>query len=333
MGVFSFVKTRKYKKFMSFVYGWGASVVLMGALFKINHYTGADEMLIVGLSTEAIIFFFSAFEPPFIEPDWSLVYPELAGMYSSVKDQELKKSKSPSERLDEMLQKAQIDQKAIERLGVGMEKLSDNASKLNTFTNAAVVSEEFYTNIKKASGSAQQLGNVIDKDVEAAGGYATNMQKVSVGATILANAYENAADSMKRDALTTEVFAGTVKTATESAQSLADSYQKSAQLLAKSVSALDFSALEGGAYNEQLRKIAENLTALNAIYEIQLQGTNKAVESSEKMNGTIAAFLGKLEQSATSTAQFSSQMEALTQRMSSLNKVYGNMLSAMNVNG
>ncbi|PIY32037.1 MAG: gliding motility protein GldL, partial [Bacteroidetes bacterium CG_4_10_14_3_um_filter_42_6] len=42
---------------MSFVYGWGASVVLMGALFKINHYTGADEMLIVGLSTEAIIFF------------------------------------------------------------------------------------------------------------------------------------------------------------------------------------------------------------------------------------------------------------------------------------
>lgn len=318
---------------MSFVYGWGATVVLIGALFKINHYPGADEMLIVGLGTEGLIFFLSAFEPPFIEPDWSLVYPELAGMYGSVKDKELKKSKSPSERLDEMLEKAQIDQKAIERLGQGMEKLSDNATKLNSFTDAAVVSEEFYKNMKSASGSAQQLGQVIDKDVEVAGEYANNVKKVSDGASILASAYEEVADTMKRDAVTTEVFAGTVKTATESAQSLADSYEKSAQLLSKSVQALDFTALEGGAYNEQLRKIAENLSALNAIYELQLQGSNKAVESSVKLQDTMSDFLDKLEKSASSTAEFSGQMETLTQRMSSLNKVYGNMLSAMNMNG
>jgi len=318
---------------MSFVYGWGATVVLIGALFKINHYEGADEMLIIGLGTEALIFFLSAFEPPFIEPDWSLVYPELAGMYGSVKDKELSKSKSPAERLNEMLEKAQIDQKAIDRLGQGMEKLSDNATKLNTFTEASVVSEEFYKNMKTAAGSAQQLGMVIDKDVEAAGDYANNVKKVSDGAAMLAGAYEEVADTMKRDAVTTEVFAGTVKAATESAQSLADSYEKSAALLAKSVSALDFTALEGGAYNEQLRKIAENLSALNAIYEIQLQGSNKALESSEKLQGTMNEFLNKLEQSASSTAEFSGQMETLTQRMSSLNKVYGNMLSAMNMNG
>lgn len=333
MGLFSFVKSRKYKKIMSFVYGWGATVVLIGALFKINHYPGADEMLIVGLGTEGLIFFLSAFEPPFIEPDWSLVYPELAGMYGSVKDKELKKSKSPSERLDEMLEKAQIDQKAIERLGLGMEKLSDNATKLNSFTDAAVVSEEFYKNMKSASGSAQQLGKVIDKDVEVADEYANNVKKVSDGASILASAYEEVADTMKRDAVTTEVFAGTMKTATESAQSLADSYEKSAQLLSKSVQALDFTALEGGAYNEQLRKIAENLSALNAIYELQLQGSNKAVESSVKLQDTMSNFLDKLEKSASSTAEFSGQMETLTQRMSSLNKVYGNMLSAMNMNG
>jgi len=333
MGLFSFVKSRKYKRVMSFVYGWGATVVLIGALFKINHYEGADEMLIIGLGTEALIFFLSAFEPPFIEPDWSLVYPELAGMYGSVKDKELSKSKSPAERLNEMLEKAQIDQKAIDRLGQGMEKLSDNATKLNTFTEASVVSEEFYKNMKTAAGSAQQLGMVIDKDVEAAGDYANNVKKVSDGAAMLAGAYEEVADTMKRDAVTTEVFAGTVKAATESAQSLADSYEKSADLLAKSVSALDFTALEGGAYNEQLRKIAENLSALNAIYEIQLQGSNKALESSEKLQGTMNEFLNKLEQSASSTAEFSGQMETLTQRMSSLNKVYGNMLSAMNMNG
>ena len=69
---------------MSKLYGWGAAVVILGALFKINHYQGADIMLIVGLGTESLIFFFSAFEPPHVEPDWSLVYPELAGMYHGV---------------------------------------------------------------------------------------------------------------------------------------------------------------------------------------------------------------------------------------------------------
>lgn len=332
MGLFSFTKTRFYRNFMAKVYGWGAAVVLIGALFKINHYPYADLMLIIGLGTEALIFFFSAFEPPHVEPDWSLVHPELAGMYSTVKGKELKKRKSPTEILDEMLEKAQIDQAAIERLGSGMEKLSDNALKLNSVADAAVVSEEFYTNLKTASGSASELSYAFGKEVEATNQYSENMQKVTNGADTLANAYEQAADVMKTDILTTEVFAGTVKAATDSAQNLADSYEKSAEIITKSVSALDFTAVEGDSYNEQLRKIAENLSALNAIYEIQLQGTNKTVESSEQLQITMNEFLGKLEASTASTAEFSGQMETLTQRMSSLNKVYGNMLSAMNAN-
>ncbi len=81
MALLDFVKTKKYKNFMAKLYGWGAAVVIIGALFKINHYTGADIMLIIGLGTESLIFFFSAFEPPHVEPDWSLVYPQLAGIY------------------------------------------------------------------------------------------------------------------------------------------------------------------------------------------------------------------------------------------------------------
>ena len=332
MGLFSFTKTRFYRSFMAKVYGLGAAVVLIGALFKINHYPYADIMLIVGLGTEALIFFFSAWEPPHVEPDWSLVYPELAGMYGGVKGEELKKRKSPTEMLDEMLEKAQIDESTIERLGTGMEKLSDNALQLNNVADAAVVSEEFYTNLKTASGSASELSYAIGKEVEATNQYTDNMQKVTEGAGSLAGAYEQASDVMKNDITATEVFAGTVKAATTSAQSLADSYEKSAEILSKSVSALDFTAIEGEAYNEQLRKIAENLSALNAIYEIQLQGTNKTVESSEQLQVTMSEFLSKLEASTASTAEFSGQMESLTERMSSLSKVYGNMLSAMNAN-
>ena len=68
--------SKKWKQFMAKLYGWGASVVIIGALFKIQHYPGAGPMLVLGLGTEAVIFFFSAFEPPHEDPDWSLVYPQ-----------------------------------------------------------------------------------------------------------------------------------------------------------------------------------------------------------------------------------------------------------------
>lgn len=269
MGVFDFTHTRRYKTFMAKVYGLGASVVLIGALFKINHYPGADYLLILGLGTEAIIFFFSAFEPPFIEPDWSMVYPELAGMYHGVKGGELKDRKTATQKLDEMLDKAKIDQKTIDKLGTGLEKLSENASHLSDLSSAAVATTNFTTNMKSA---------------------------------------------------------------TESAQSLALSYAKSAEVMDKSVDTFSQSNSEGSNYYEQLRKISENLSSLNAMYELQLQGSTHVMESSDKMQSVMATFLENLERSTESTAEFTDQMSTLTNRMSSLNKVYGNMLTAMNVN-
>ena len=74
------VRSKGYKTFMAYLYGWGAAVVIIGALFKIMHWPGANMMLIAGMGVEGVIFFLSAFEPPHKEWDWSLVYPELAGM-------------------------------------------------------------------------------------------------------------------------------------------------------------------------------------------------------------------------------------------------------------
>lgn len=74
------VTSKKWKNFMKYLYGWGAAVVILGALFKILHLPGATVMLFAGMGTEAIIFFFSAFEPNPEEYDWALVFPELSGM-------------------------------------------------------------------------------------------------------------------------------------------------------------------------------------------------------------------------------------------------------------
>ena len=80
MNVAEIVQSSGWKNFMAKLYGIGAAVVIIGALFKIMHWPGASAMLTVGLGTEAIIFFFSAFEPLHEELDWTLVYPELAGI-------------------------------------------------------------------------------------------------------------------------------------------------------------------------------------------------------------------------------------------------------------
>ena len=81
----SFFESKQFKKIMAYVYGWGAAVVIIGALFKIMHWPGANLMLILGLGTEALIFFISVFEPMHAEYDWTLVYPELAGIEPSEK--------------------------------------------------------------------------------------------------------------------------------------------------------------------------------------------------------------------------------------------------------
>src|SRR5690606_14690224 len=88
-----FIMALLSKKAMNFAYGMGAAVVIIGALFKLMHWPFASLMLIVGLTTEALIFGLSAFDPVDKELDWSLVYPELAGGEPGKKD----KKENPAE--------------------------------------------------------------------------------------------------------------------------------------------------------------------------------------------------------------------------------------------
>ena len=122
-----------FKTIMPKVYGIGAAVVIVGALFKILHLTGADQMLMVGLLTEAVIFFLSAFEPPHAEPDWSKVYPELAEDYEapSVAPRiSNKPGASITQQLDASLEKAKIGPELLDSLGKGLTHLADSAKKM-----------------------------------------------------------------------------------------------------------------------------------------------------------------------------------------------------------
>lgn len=153
----SIFESKGFKKVMAYIYGWGASIVIVGALFKIMHWKGADLMLIAGLGTEALIFFVSVFEPIHAEYDWSLVYPELAGMEPTEK--KTKQSGSISQQLDKMLAEAKVGPELIGSLGNGLKSLSDNVKEMSTISSATVATNEYTANISKASKAIESIGN------------------------------------------------------------------------------------------------------------------------------------------------------------------------------
>lgn len=336
MGINTLVRRRGFKYFMARLYGLGASVVILGALFKINHYPGADIMLVIGLGTEAIIFFFSAWEPPYVEPDWSLVYPELAGLYHGDGSPKGALKKKPTEELDDLLKKASIDQQLIDRLGDGLKKLSDNTAKLSDISNAAAANNEYADKVKTAAKSVETLAKSYDmtaetlhKDANVSTQFMNTMKNASDNVATLATTYKEASETLKNDITVTKDFTSSMKVAMDSANSLAEQYTRSAEVLSKSASKLDFSAVDGKAYNDQLLKISDKLAALNSVYELQLQSSNEQVQSAAKMRETMNEFLKAMQESSTMMGSYKTTMTELTQRLTALNDIYGGMLSAM----
>ena len=304
---------------MSKLYGWGASVVILGALFKINHYPGADIMLIIGLGTESLIFFFSAFEPPFVDPDWSLVYPELAGLYREADvDGVLLKKGKPTEELDDMLAEAKIDQALIDNLGKGLRNLSSSTSQLSDITEAASATSDYIDNIKSASKGAGELSESyvqtsesLNKDKEAVDEHFSNLKNAAENVSGLSSVYSEASASLKSNLSAADEFSNSVKEASLSADALAQKYNESAAKIQESAENLNLTGSEAQQYNQQLKKTAENLSALNAIYELQLQGSNENVESNNKLQVTLNQFQNSLNGSIEKTSTYQEQMNAL----------------------
>jgi gliding motility-associated protein GldL len=168
MGIAQITQGKAFKMFMAKLYGFGAAIVIVGALFKIQHWEGAGLMLTVGLLTEAVIFFFSAFEPPHEEVDWSLVYPELAGMHEPGADRKKKKAGDPvAQELDKLLADAKIGPDLIASLGTGLRSLSENTAKMAQVSNAAVASDEYAKNVQAASKQVVELTASYQKTTQA----------------------------------------------------------------------------------------------------------------------------------------------------------------------
>ena len=153
------VNGKRFKNFMAKLYGIGAAVVITGAMFKIMHWEGANIMLVVGLTTEAVIFMFSAFEKPAADYDWTLVYPELA---SADGDRAL----SVTEQLDNALENGGVDAALIERLGEGMRSLSETAGSLSGAVDAAGATAAYSEQLSTAATHMESLNALYSVQLE-----------------------------------------------------------------------------------------------------------------------------------------------------------------------
>lgn len=159
------------KKTMNFAYGMGAAVVIVGALFKIQHWTGASIMLIIGLSVEALIFGLSAFDPVDTELDWSLVYPELAGGEAKPKDKKEDPKEAQgllSQKLDDMLKEAKIDSQLMESLGNSIKNFEGAAKAISPTVDSVASTKKYAEEMTKAATQLETLNGLYQVQLQSA---------------------------------------------------------------------------------------------------------------------------------------------------------------------
>ena len=320
MGIIDKIVTSKaYKEITAKLYGMGASVVIVGALFKINHWPGAEIMLIIGMGIEALIFFASAFEPLHVTYDWSLVYPELAGMedahgHASEKEKKDKKKDkkgeasvqieggvvggatiigglSGTQELDKMLADAKIGPELIESLGKGLQNLSTTTAGLNNIAGAAAASEKFTSNINVASESVVELSS----------------------------AYKKTADNLNKDLLVSGEYLSSVQEATSAVSTLANIYKETANTL----------SVGDASYLDELKTMASSLSSINALYEMQIQNSSTQLEATKAVQERIDNLVVNFADTAENVLRYKEQVNALSKKVGALNDIYGNMLAAM----
>lgn len=167
------------------IYGLGAAIVIVGALFKIQHWPYGSEILTLGMIVEALVFTYSAFERQKGDLDWSLVYPELAGGETSGK----KKKEAPkdveaqlSKKLDNLLKEAKIDGELMASLGDSIKNFEGAAKNLNPTVESMAATKKYGEELSLAAAQMESLNSL----------YKVQLDSVNRQAAINEEAVENA---------------------------------------------------------------------------------------------------------------------------------------------
>ncbi|UCE93268.1 MAG: gliding motility protein GldL [Flavobacteriaceae bacterium] len=157
-------QSKAKKKMFNMAYGLGAAVVILGALFKIAHFPGGTEMLTIGMIVEAAVFALSAFEPVEEDLDWTNVYPELAG--GTAKEEANDAQGLLSQKLDDLLQEANLDAEKIGRLSDSISSFAGAAEGIKPATDSIAASNRYAEQLSVAAIELESLNSmyIIQKE-------------------------------------------------------------------------------------------------------------------------------------------------------------------------
>ena len=191
-------KSKTGKKLMNMVYGLGAAVVIVGALFKIMHWPFGNEMLIIGLLTEALVFVISAFESVEEDLDWSLVYPELAGGLGKGNKKEAPQDAEGllSKKLDEMLKGAKIDGELMSSLGDSIRNFEGAAKGMAPTADAMNSTKKYSEEMALAAAQMESLNSLYKVQVESSSRQAEINEQVTANAGKLKEQMESLATNL-----------------------------------------------------------------------------------------------------------------------------------------
>ena len=163
----------------NFVYSFGAAIVILGALFKMTHWSlgpiTGNVALAAGLITEALIFLFFAFDPPKSEESyaWENVYPELLDetaerqprkAVAKVENKELEVSLS--DKLDKMLADAKLDVSLFERLRGGIDKFSSSVDQINQTVDVSASTHKYNEQLNMAASHLESMNALYALQLE-----------------------------------------------------------------------------------------------------------------------------------------------------------------------
>lgn len=265
-----FFETDRGKYIKNLIIGLGASVVLLGALFKIQHWPGGSIMLTAGMTVEAFIFAMLGLLPPHADYYWERFYPDITKnphveaheKSAAAGAKKLENKESAAKSLDKMMEEANITPAAIKRLGDNFQRFGNTVEQMKDITEVTSATGAY-------SQSARDAADALGK-----------MKDTFVGATKTMGAFNSAADDTMK-------------------------------------------------FHDQVKTLSKNLGTLNQIYEVELTDANNHLKAMNKFYSNLVNASDAMASSAKDATNTKDQIALLSKNLTSLNQIYGNMLSAM----
>ncbi len=315
-----FLSSENGKRTLNFVYSWGASIVIIGALFKILHLQYGNEILTVAMIVEAIVFFVSGFERPANEYHWEEVFPVL-------------KSKNPLDRPDFSSGGAGNGEGQVIIGGSGGH-LGGGTIVLGDLSGAQSGGGALTGNARAAAQNAE-LGmaamglNVSEEDTK---NLANSIQKLGDAAeqisrmADLTDATKTYIEQISSVTANLERF----NVVTNSLSEVSDSLVHSCEMIAGSKN--EHSEKQTIGYVQQMEQLNQSLSGLNEFYSVHLSGLRSQMDTIQQINAGLSRIRDMYDNSVMDSTAFRNENERMAQLLAQLNQVYGRLLQAMTVN-